>query len=149
MRMSFSKTSRITPSAARRSAYGSFDPVGFSSIAQKPTSVSILSASATATDDRVGRHAVGRPERLVVLLDRRGDGRMLALERRVVAAHQSLQFRKFADHLGHEIGLGEPRRALREVRVRADDGRELPRKRRDPLDPLELGAELLVEDDAT
>jgi hypothetical protein len=29
---------------------GSFDPVGFSSIAQKPTSVSSLSASATATE---------------------------------------------------------------------------------------------------
>ena len=38
--------SLITPSAARRNAYGSFDPVGFSSIAQKPTSVSILSARA-------------------------------------------------------------------------------------------------------
>ena len=40
----------ITPSAALRSAYGSFEPVGFSSIAQKPTSVSSLSASPTATD---------------------------------------------------------------------------------------------------
>ncbi len=38
----------ITPSAARRSAYGSLLPVGFSSMAQKPTSVSSLSASATA-----------------------------------------------------------------------------------------------------
>ena len=38
----------MTPSAARRNAYGSFEPVGFSPIAQKPTSASILSASATA-----------------------------------------------------------------------------------------------------
>src|ERR1043165_1706228 len=41
-------TIRMTPSAARLSAKGSFEPVGFSLIAQKPTSVSILSASATA-----------------------------------------------------------------------------------------------------
>jgi hypothetical protein len=49
-RTPFTNTSRITPNAARRSAKGSFDPVGFSSIAQNPVSVSILSASATATD---------------------------------------------------------------------------------------------------
>ncbi len=48
MRRSFSSTIRITPSAARRSAYGSLLPVGFSSIAQKPTSMSSFSASATA-----------------------------------------------------------------------------------------------------
>ena len=46
----FPNTNRITPSAARRSANGSFDPVGFSSIAQNRVSVSILSASATATE---------------------------------------------------------------------------------------------------
>ncbi len=40
----------MTPNAARRSANGSFDPVGFSSITQNPVSVSILSASATATE---------------------------------------------------------------------------------------------------
>ena len=40
----------ITPNAARLNAYGSFDPVGFSSIAQNPTSVSSLSANATAID---------------------------------------------------------------------------------------------------
>ena len=55
-----SKIIRITPSAARRSAKGSFEPVGFSSIAQKPTSVSILSASATAIDTgSVGTRSVG------------------------------------------------------------------------------------------
>ena len=41
---------RMTPSAERRSAKGSFEPVGFSSIAQKVDSKSILSASATATE---------------------------------------------------------------------------------------------------
>ena len=39
----------MAPSAARRSANGSFEPVGFSPIAKKPTRVSSLSASATAT----------------------------------------------------------------------------------------------------
>ena len=46
----FSSTSRITPSAALLSANGSLLPVGFSSIAQKPVSMSSLSASATAID---------------------------------------------------------------------------------------------------
>ena len=39
----------MAPSAARRKAKGSLEPVGFSPIAKKPTSVSNLSASATAT----------------------------------------------------------------------------------------------------
>ena len=39
----------MTPSAARRSAKGSLEPVGFSSMAKKPTKLSILSARATAT----------------------------------------------------------------------------------------------------
>jgi hypothetical protein len=31
----------------------------------------------------------------------------------IVPPHQPLQFGELADHLGHEIGLGEPGRALR------------------------------------
>ena len=59
-RSAFSTISLMTPSAARRSAYGSLLPVGFSSIAQKPTSVSILSASATATlTGSVGTRSAG------------------------------------------------------------------------------------------
>ena len=55
-----SRTIRITPRAARRSANGSFDPVGFSSMLQKPASMSILSASATAADTgAVGAASVG------------------------------------------------------------------------------------------
>ena len=49
---------------------------------------------------------------------------MLALQRRVVAAHQALQFGELADHLGDEVGLGEPRRALGESRIGADHGRQ-------------------------
>ena len=39
---------RLTPVLARHRAKGSFDPVGVSPMAKKPTRVSILSASATA-----------------------------------------------------------------------------------------------------
>ena len=46
----FAIINRITPSAARRSAKGSLEPVGFSLIAQNPVSISNLSAKATATD---------------------------------------------------------------------------------------------------
>ena len=49
-RRPFSTIKRTTPSAARRRAKGSLDPVGRSSIRQNPTSASILSASATATE---------------------------------------------------------------------------------------------------
>ena len=56
----FSSTMRMTPSAARRSANGSLLPVGFSSIAKKPPSVSSLSASATAIDTgEVGTRSFG------------------------------------------------------------------------------------------
>jgi hypothetical protein len=78
--------------------------------------------------DRVGRHAVARAERLVVLLEARRP-RVLALRQRVVAAHQALQLGELADHLGHEIGLGELRRALGLLRVGADQRRDLARQR--------------------
>ena len=56
----FSSTMRMTPSAARLSANGSLLPVGFSSIAQKPPSVSSLSASATAIETgEVGTRSLG------------------------------------------------------------------------------------------
>ncbi len=55
----------------------------------------------------VGRHAVGGPERPVVVLDGRGDGRLFAGLGGVVAAHQALQLRELADHLGDEVRLGE------------------------------------------
>ena len=117
---SFSNTNLITPKAARRSAYGSFDPVGFSSMAQKPTSVSILSASATATETgSVGTRSDGT-ERLVMLFDGRGDARMLALQRGVIASHQSLQLGKFADHLGDKIRLRQTGRTLRQFGIGAN-----------------------------
>src|SRR5262249_36179831 len=54
------RMSLITPSAARLKPYGSLLPVGFSSIAQKPISMSTLSASATAIDTgSVGTRSAG------------------------------------------------------------------------------------------
>ena len=47
----------MTPRAARRSANGSFEPVGVSPMPKKPTSVSILSASATAIETALCGHA--------------------------------------------------------------------------------------------
>ena len=62
----FSSSRRSTPSAWRRSANGSFSPVGARPMPQMPTIVSSLSASATAVDTGVVGSA--SPEaRLVVL----------------------------------------------------------------------------------
>ncbi len=90
---------RITPSAALLSAYGSLLPVGFSSIAQKPTSVSSLSASATAIDTGSDGTVV-RPLRPVVIADRVGDFGLLVLLQRVIAPHDALQLGELADHAG-------------------------------------------------
>ncbi len=97
--------------------------------------------------NRRRRNAVVRPLRLVVVFDRRGDARLLALGGRVIATHQPLQLRELADHFGREVGLGEMRRARRKLSVRADLRRKLARQRLDALDPLALRPELLVKDD--
>ena len=65
---------RTTPSAARLNAYGSLDPVGFSSIAQIPTSVSSLSASAPAIATGL---AMARPDLHVWVVS--GDGDALSI----------------------------------------------------------------------
>jgi len=57
----FSSTRRITPKAERRSANGSLEPVGFSSMLQKPANVSIFSANATATETGSAGHASPGP----------------------------------------------------------------------------------------
>ncbi len=71
----------------------------------------------------------------------------MGLERRVIAAHEALQLGELADHLGREVGLGQPRRLLGQRRVRADMRGDLPRQRGDALHALALSAELLVEAD--
>ena len=52
--------SESAPSAARRSANGSLEPVGFSSIAKKPNKLSSLSAKLTATVTGAVLNADGR-----------------------------------------------------------------------------------------
>ena len=83
-----------------------------------------------------------------MLLDGLGDVHVLALRGRVIAPHQPLKLRELADHFRHQIGLGEPRRALGEFRHAADRRRQRPRQSRDALDPLALRPQFLVEHDA-
>ena len=124
----------MTPNAALRSCIGSLLPVGFSSIAQKPTSVSILSASATAIDTgSVGTQIVG-PLRPVVILDGVRDGFVLALRLGVVFPHQCLAAREIRRPFGEQIGLAQKRRAFGLFHIGADERREF---RRQPLDALD------------
>ncbi len=123
-----SRRMRMTPSAARRSAYGSFEPVGFSSMAQKPVENVELVGERHCNRHRIGRHAIGRALRLVVLFDRGGDALVLALRQRVVAAHQALHFGEFTDDFGEQISLGELRRALDLGDIGADQRREFNRE---------------------
>jgi hypothetical protein len=59
-RIPFSTTMRMIPSAARRRAKGSREPVGFSPIDQKLVSESSLSASATAIEiGALGQRSLG------------------------------------------------------------------------------------------
>ena len=85
------------PSAARRKAKGSREPVGFSRIEKKATKVSSLSAMLTATVTG-GRHVVALPRRLVMVADRVGDGVALALGAGVDRRRSPLQLGEFADH---------------------------------------------------
>ena len=71
-----------TPRPARRSANGSFEPVGRDAGAKKPTSVSSLSARATTTLVRRRRAVIVRALGRVVLADRRGHCLGLALRAR-------------------------------------------------------------------
>ena len=141
----------MTPSAARRSANGSFEPVGFSSIAKKLTKRIQLVRQAHRHRHRRGRHFVALPDRLVMVADRVGDGVGLALGAGVVAADQALQFGELADHPGDEVGLGEARGAFGDVGGSAalDDPLldQPPRQLGHALDLVGDGAELLVEDD--
>src|SRR5438477_4707701 len=53
-------------------------------------------------DDAVGRGRAGVvwAERLIVVGDRVGDARVLAVMKRVIATHNALQFGELADHAG-------------------------------------------------
>ena len=115
-----------------------------------------------ADGDRVGGHAIGGAEGLVMFLDGGLDRRVLALEGGVVAAHEALQFGELADRLGGEVGLGKDGGTLDEGRdLCAGDGLagerralgierfgDLLGQRNDALHALALRAELGMEGDA-
>ena len=98
--------------------------------------------------DGIGRNAVARPLRLVMIFDRRRDVGGFALRLRVILAHQPLQFGEFADHFGDEIGLGELRaRTARRAGSAPTSGARFFGERHDAADPLALAAQFLVKDD--
>ena len=66
----------------------------------------------------------------------------------VVAPHEPLQLGEFADHAGHEIGLGQLRRAPGEIGIGVDGAGDLARQLGDAHRAVPLRAELLVESDA-
>ena len=83
-----------------------------------------------------------------MLLDRARHGCIFALVERVVAAHQTLQFRKLADHVGHQVRFAERRGALGLFGIAPGDGCDPGGKLAQTFDTLRLAAELLMEDDA-
>ena len=76
-----------------------------------------------------------------------GDGGALLLVERVVAAHDALQLREFANHVADEVGLAENAGALGVLRVRTNDWCEVLREMPDALYAVVLAAELFVESD--
>ena len=138
---------RSTPSAARRSPNGSLSPVGCAADAEQAGQrLELVGERDRLRDGALGQRVAGEAWR-VVLRDRVRDAVRLAVVQRVVASHQSLQLGKLADHVGDEIGLGEPRGAVGERGVGADRRGDPPRERADALHPLALRAELVVVDD--
>ena len=140
--------------AARRALRGAgrTDPCrrsGTRPMPQMPTSVSSLSASATLCATGALRQRVAGEARPVVLLDRGGHLRRLAVVLGVIAAHQALQLREFADHVGDEIGLREQRGALAPARGRRPSLAAIAAATaRTRVDAVGLRAELVVIDDA-
>ena len=82
-----------------------------------------------------------------MLLTGGSDGSIFALRLRVVFAHQTLQFREFADDFGEQISFRQMRGAPGLFDVGADQRRNLRRQPFDPLDPLGLRAQLFVKHD--
>ncbi len=103
---------RITPCAARRSANGSFDPLGIrptGSIAQRVQFVSQRENAAVGG----GWNRILHAERLVVLVDGARNRLRLALLFRVQPADDPLEIGEFLHHVGGQIALRQQRRALR------------------------------------
>ena len=96
------------------------------------------------------RLAVAGKARLVVLIDGDGDLLALAVELRVLAAHDALQFRELRNHARDEVGLREDGRAARvlvSLLVGADGIGDEIGKLLKALRLLVHRAEALLEDD--
>ena len=96
------------------------------------------------------RNLVPLPHRLVMIADCVRDGIRQTLRAGIIAAHKALKLGELADHLGNEIGLGEPRGLLGLIRVSALDNALLhqpARQLRHALDLVGNGTQLLVEGD--
>ena len=111
---------RITPNAWRRRANGSLSPVGCCPMPNMPASTSSLSASASAVAISPLGQRVACKSRPIVLLDRVGHARILAVGERVVAPHDALKLGEFADHAGDQIGLRKQRGAVGKQRIGTD-----------------------------
>jgi hypothetical protein len=93
------------------------------------------------------RQCAARSLGKVVLLDRGRNRRGFAVVARIVTAHDALQFRKLADHVGEQIGLGEHRGALRHGIVGPQQARDFAGQFLDAIDAPQLAAELVVVHD--
>ena len=97
-------------------------------------------------DGRGGNRVVGA-FRGVLVTDGVGDGAWFAVVQGVIAAHNTLKFREFANHAAGQVGLCEFRGTIGLVWIGADMGRDRAGKGPDAPNALGLGAEFGVERD--
>ena len=86
-----------------------------------------------------------RPLRLVMIGDGIGDRRVFPALQGIIAAHHPLQGGEFHHHFGDQIGLGQARGALCQVRVGAGERRQFARQRRHPFALVMNAAKLLMK----
>ena len=102
-----------------------------------------------STADVAGRQRVAGKTRLVMALHGIGDSLILTVMQRVVTPHDALQLGELPNHVGHQIGLGQTRRARRQRCVGAEaDGNFLCQLLK-PFDALQHRTDLVVIDNAT
>ena len=94
-----------TPCAARRSAKGSFEPVGTRPTREASAQrVQLVGESYNPPFVR-GRNRVIHAQRLVMFVDGLGDGFRFALGLRVKAADDALQIGELLHHFGGQVGF--------------------------------------------
>src|SRR5690606_1357673 len=91
------------------------------------------------------RHEVRRALRLVVFLAGSGAGGVLALQKRVLAAHRALKLRELADPFGLQVRLGENACARGQCRIGTNQRGDVRCMSTDTLDSSTLAAKLGVE----